>query len=917
MPIVGLPPHDEPRERRRILERMFEDIYKVPFSFDDKSDEEIESIYETFSQRIIVGDDDLDYEQRAQLGQEVRDESLRRHGLAVAGKSEQMQNRISHINIAIDKLGIRESLLESAGCPVPAEQPKRLAEAIRLLAKVTVLNTEGELVWDEIYDAALAIGDMQMGKTATFLLLAILTLEMSSLILPRLDLVVIVSGRPKEPRTQTIDAARVLSQWDGHTEFQVVSGRYSDLSKGTISSHLTGIERCWREGRTPVLIVKKDSNVLNCLIQLLHSPPMQGKKGLLLQDEADEASVVQKAGKTLVEYDEGVHGKVSEIRDLLSGPYVGFTATENAIMMMPTGSSLFAKRIVMLTPGAAYKGPEFWLLQTPPKMNRDVGDIQQPVTADDALAWRIRSPNSIGQFVMDHVIAAATKHLIHGEEVISKALMNISMRKDVHDAVSLSVQRFLRRIELSLEYNADVGEWPDADVARWWRKAVRAQSERLKYFDQELNFSRDRDQLNRLKALCLEKCRVTTPYVLNEATNSDWDESMNNVIVIAGAKAGRAVVFKGLTGIFMPLDPVVNAEDTNLQRLRQCGYRCPNLDLPFMWQAMLPAYRNDMRKMVITRMFQRTLLREYDMANLDMRVNPVDRILPSRCALTGASRSGRATRGSHGATATTRPVRDRVKVTRNGDDITMISNYEDENLLELLSALNENSSDVQPAQLDRGIVFINVDPRMLVEIARFCGDPDTIAYLGLQMDLHIENAQLVNVCFRIRKPAEGRMMPPEDRFSDDVIALLRRLGWPFDTAFCNRRAIKLDQEGNPLVDDEDCIKVKQLVGSYLGYGEGPDLGHDLALDGMASGGRTGIRLEGDPSLFTFGIYRLTLENANTRDSRLVAGSPPMLICGVVPDELAIAQRSVVNQEVVENENAARSMNSGEDDEGGE
>ena len=145
------------------------------------------------------------------------------------------------------------------------------------------------------------------------------------------------------------------------------------------------------------------------------------------------------------------------------------------------------------------------------------------------------------------------------------------------------------------------------------------------------------------------------------------------------------------------------------------------------------------------------------------------------------------------------------------------------------------------------------------------------------MDLHVENTQLVNFCFRIRKPAEGKRMPPsEDRFSDDIIALLQRLGWPFDTAFCNRRAIKLDQEDNPLVDDEDCIKVKQLVGSYLGYGEDTeDLGHDLALDGMASGGRTGIRLEGDPSLFTFGIYRLTLENANISDARLVAGRPPM------------------------------------------
>ena len=76
---------------------------------------------------------------------------------------------------------------------------------------------------------------------------------------------------------------------------------------------------------------------------------------------------------------------------------------------------------------------------------------------------------------------------------------------------------------------------------------------------------------------------------------------------------------------------------------------------------------------------------------------------------------------------------------------------------------------------------------------------------------------------------------------------------------------------------------------------------------MASGGRTGGRLEGDPSLFTFGIYKLTIDGASKHDARVVEESTA-LMCGVVPDELAIAQRSVVNEEVVQNQRDARSMN---------
>ena len=196
-------PQDDPQERLRIVQQLFDEVYKVPIPLNDMSDEDISKLYEKISQRIIPDeecDDGLDEQQRIQLGVEIRNESLRRHGLAIsAGKSEQMMQRILLIDTVIDELGIRDSLLSVTGCPIPAEHSQRLDEAIRLLAKVTEINHNGKLVWSEKSNNALAIGDMQMGKTATFLLLAILTLEMSPLILPTLDLVVIVSGRPKEP----------------------------------------------------------------------------------------------------------------------------------------------------------------------------------------------------------------------------------------------------------------------------------------------------------------------------------------------------------------------------------------------------------------------------------------------------------------------------------------------------------------------------------------------------------------------------------------------------------------------------------------------------------------------------------------------------------------------------------------------
>ena len=307
---------------------------------------------------------------------------------------------------------------------------------------------------------------------------------------------------------------------------------------------------------------------------------MQGKKGLLLQDEADEACSRSKRWENPKVSRRRSSWKGFGDKGQTCGPYVGFTATENAIMMMPTGSSRL-KRIVMLTPGAAYRGPDYWLLQTPSEMNRPVTDIQQPVTADDANLWQANPPDSIGQFVMDYVVATSAKRLLHGNDIISKALMNISMRKDIHSAVSHSIIQILHRISDAVNHYASEQEWIE-HIARWWREANKSQVKRFEHFGINCDYRQDPELFEEFLALCMETSQITRPFVLNEATDTDWDDEMNDVIVCAGAKAGRAIVFKGLTGIYMPLDPVVNAEDTNLQRLRQCGYRSPITDLPFM-----------------------------------------------------------------------------------------------------------------------------------------------------------------------------------------------------------------------------------------------------------------------------------------------------------------------------------------------
>ena len=229
-------------------------------------------------------------------------------------------------------------MLNLAASPYSHEREKSLEECVRIVAKMTLENEKG-MDWDVVYNTVIAIGDPQMGKTILFLMLSILSGELGRSLLERLSVIVIISGRPKEPRTQTLVASEVLNRWSGNVRFRVMSEGLNDISAKNVGYHQKILLRAWESGDIPVIVVKKDTKVLEATKMMLSSEEVQGfatnnfggLNGLLIHDEADEAAVPQRTLGGLANHSAGIHGQVLRIKEILQGPYVAFTATEDAI----------------------------------------------------------------------------------------------------------------------------------------------------------------------------------------------------------------------------------------------------------------------------------------------------------------------------------------------------------------------------------------------------------------------------------------------------------------------------------------------------------------------------------------------------------------------------------------------------------
>lgn len=362
------------------------------------------------------------------------------------------------------------------------------------------------------------------------------------------------------------------------------TSREADFSKSRADA-LKGIQTV--QANEPFLfVVKKNSKSLQQVYEWLKSNGNQNEPLLLIDDEADNASI---NGKYKLEKRENEPTKINgQIRNLLNlfnkACYVGYTATPFAnVLIDPSvdsdeyGKDLFPSNFIYtLEESSDYFGAK-----------KVFGDYDEPThrhlrfidDADDVLPAKHKSsfepfmlPLSLKAAIRTFVLATTIKTLRFGTDFHSTMMVNVSPYKKPQNCMRNLVEDYLIDLNTAAKsYGALSPE--DALEASPHLRDLKATWE-LEYTDCGFGWSKIQP-------------RLYDPdyHVLSINTDSgdalDYENRNERVIAVGGYRLSRGLTLEGLTVSYYSRN--ARAYDALMQMARWFGYRPQYEDLCRVW----------------------------------------------------------------------------------------------------------------------------------------------------------------------------------------------------------------------------------------------------------------------------------------------------------------------------------------------
>lgn len=436
----------------------------------------------------------------------------------------------------------------------PLESRESLEEnAVSILSKgISPEEMEG-------LQTGLVVGYVQSGKTMSFETVTALARD------NKFQIVIVIAGVTTNLLNQSTERmARDLGLSDPSLPrrwVQLANPLNNDESVQMIDSALDD----WRDPDTPdelrrtvLITVLKQHQRLGHLTSLLSRLELRGVSVLIIDDEADQASLNNDA---LQDSESTTYARLMELRSVIPlHTYLQYTATPQAPLLINIIDSLSPNFVEVLEPGSAYVGGSDFFKENPhliksippeevPTKNNPLAD--PPETLLDALRVFI-----VG-------IAAAIEL---GENRGNRSML-------VHPS-HLTAQHsdFYNWIRDILEDWKSCFSQPESDPDRQEvLEALRiAHSElRLTVGDDLPRFDqlarRLRLAINRVQIMEVNATRGKTPKV-------EWQNSFGWILV-GGAAMDRGFTIEGLTVTYMPRGIGVGNADTVQQRARFFGYK--------------------------------------------------------------------------------------------------------------------------------------------------------------------------------------------------------------------------------------------------------------------------------------------------------------------------------------------------------
>lgn len=317
------------------------------------------------------------------------------------------------------------------------------------------------------------------------------------------------------------------------------------------------------KGGTCAVVTTKNASRLKTLIENFKLGKVRGLSCLIIDDEADQASL-----NTLARRDDGrrsaINDRITELRAFFEkNTYLQVTATPQALFLQGPDHSFRPKFTVLSHPGRDYVGGEDFFADNSKLVSEfDLNDITT-IAPGPQPAPRLEIPKSLLRALDTFMVGATYKRTKDADQNCA-FLCHVSTRKNDHNHI----------VDLLRKYKTDLA----TELKSKERKTV----DRLRVAYDDLastNLQLASTSFDKL----LEAIEFFSPGIAVKLVNGETDEdvavrSPYNLFV-GGNKLGRGVTIKNLLVSYYGRNPKNPQADTVLQHARMYGYRRKDIGL--------------------------------------------------------------------------------------------------------------------------------------------------------------------------------------------------------------------------------------------------------------------------------------------------------------------------------------------------
>ena len=405
----------------------------------------------------------------------------------------------------------------------------------------------------------LVIGYVQSGKTLSFTMVAALAKDNGY------RLVIVLSG------TTVVLSDQSTRRLEKDLQRKNPRKRWLILPNPSVANVDTIRTQIESNRRTVLITVMKNGSYLDRLTKILRALPLSDVATLIIDDEADQASLNT---KVRLGNESATYARVKALRDAVPRhTYLQYTATPQAPLLISIADQLSPEFVCLLTPGNAYTGGKAFF-EEGMDLVRVIDDLDQ----DDEVP--LCPPDTLLEALRTYFLGVAIGLSQDSDDEENRSMMvHPSMKTATHKDYLGWVKEIRRR-------------WKETLLAGETHPVNLESLEVLKEFEQsyrELQITSGEENIptfDEVKPFLLEAMQDVVILEVNASKGKTpiikWTDHYGYILV-GGEVLNRGFTIEGLTTSYMPRALGTGQADTLEQRARWFGYKEDYLGICRVW----------------------------------------------------------------------------------------------------------------------------------------------------------------------------------------------------------------------------------------------------------------------------------------------------------------------------------------------